>query len=387
MINYGKHYVDNKDLLSIKKVLNSNYLTTGPFVKTFEENLQKFFGAKFVLAVSNGSTALHLAGKALNWDKNTSVITTPITFVSTINSILLNKSNPVLTDIDAETFTIDPNLVEYEIKKLRKKGAKKISVIGVDYAGHPCDWISLRYLANKFNLNLVNDNCHALGANYQNTQTYAAKYADIVTQSFHPVKNITTGEGGAVITRNNELFKKIETYRSHCIVKNMKTRSEGRWKYDVLDLGYNYRINDIECALGSSQLKKIKKFLKKRRNIAEIYNKHLSNLNSCISPKIKKNLGIKHAFHLYPFQIDFKALKILKKDFFNFFYKNKINLQVHYVPIYKFSCFKNFNFFNSKKFTISENFYNKEVSLPIYYGLKNHQVLKTIKLIKKMVLK
>lgn len=385
MINYGRHYVDYKDFAYVRKVLNSDYLTTGPYVKSFEEKLKKFFGAKNVLAVSNGSTALHLAGKALNWDQNTSVITTPITFVSTINCILLNKSKPVLADIDKHTYTIDPNLVEHEVKKIRKKGAKKISVIGVDYAGHPCDWTGLKYLAEKFNLNLINDNCHALGAEYQNSQRYAAKFADIITQSFHPVKNITTGEGGALITRNSVLYKKIERYRSHCIIKNSKTKDEGRWRYDVTDLGYNYRINDIECALGFSQLNKIKKFLKKRREIAKMYSKYLSNFEGCITPKIKENLGIKHAFHLYPFLIDFKLLKKNKKKFFDFFYKNKINLQVHYVPIYKFSCFKKFDFYNSKKFEISEKFYNREVSLPIFYGLKKDKVFKIIKLIKRVL--
>lgn len=386
MINYGRHYVDHKDFTYVKKVLNSNYLTTGPFVKSFEEKLKKFFEAKYVLAVSNGSTALHLAGKALNWDQNTSVITTPITFVSTVNCILLNKSKPILADIDKHTYTIDPNLVEKVVKKIRNKGAKKISVIGVDYAGHPCDWEGLKYLAEKFNLNLINDNCHALGAEYQNSKSYAAKFADIVTQSFHPVKNITTGEGGALITRNSNLYNKIERYRSHCIIKNNKTKNEGRWRYDVTDLGYNYRINDIECALGFSQLNKIKKFLKKRRDIAKMYSKYLSNFEGCITPEIKKNLGIKHAFHLYPLQIDFKLLKKNKKKFFDFFYKNKINLQVHYVPIYKFSCFKRFYFYNSKEFDISEKFYNKEVSLPIFYGLKKDKVFKIIKLIKKALI-
>lgn len=381
MINYGRHYIDYKDIAYVKKVLNSDYLTTGPFVKSFEEKLKKLFGAKHVLALSNGSTALHLAGKALNWDQNTSVITTPITFVSTINCILLNKSKPVLADIDKHTYTIDPNLVEREVKKIRNKGAKKISVIGVDYAGHPCDWKGLKYLAEKFNMNLINDNCHALGAEYQNSQRYAAKFADIVTQSFHPVKNITTGEGGALITRNTELYKKIEKYRSHCIIKNNKNKVEGRWRYDVTDLGYNYRINDIECALGLSQLNKIKKFLKKRRDIAKIYSEHLNSYEGCITPDIRGNLGIKHAFHLYPFLIDFKSLKKSKKRFFDFFHKNKINLQVHYVPVYKFSCFKKFNFYNSKKFDVSEKFYDKEVSLPIFYGLKKDQVFKIIKLI------
>lgn len=387
MINYGRHCVDSKDLSSIKNVLNSDYLTTGPYLKRFEESLGKFFNAKHVLAVTNGSVALHLAGKALEWNKQTHVITTPITFVSTINSIILNNANPILADIDKNTFTIDPNLVEHEVKKIRKKKGKKISVIGVDYAGHPCDWKGLKYLSEKYNLSLVNDNCHALGANYLKSSDYAAKFADIVTQSFHPVKNITTGEGGAVITRSYDLFKKIQTYRSHCIIKNNKTKNIGRWRYDVADLGFNYRINDIECALGLSQLKKINKFLFKRRKIAEIYNNHLSNFQDCITPSIKENLGIKHAYHLYPFQINFKSLKISKRKFFNFFYKNKVNLQVHYVPVYKFSCFKSYKFFKSKNFPIAENFYNNEVSLPIYYGLKNKNILKIIRLLRKVLIK
>ena len=173
MINYGRHCVDSKDLSSIKNVLNSDYLTTGPYLKRFEESLGKFFNAKHVLAVTNGSVALHLAGKALEWNKQTHVITTPITFVSTINSIILNNANPILADIDKNTFTIDPNLVEHEVKKIRKKKGKKISVIGVDYAGHPCDWKELYYLKQKYNFKLLNDNCHSIGSKINNDIGYA----------------------------------------------------------------------------------------------------------------------------------------------------------------------------------------------------------------------
>jgi dTDP-4-amino-4,6-dideoxygalactose transaminase len=383
MINYGRHYVDNNDLINIKKVFSSEHLTTGPFVKLFENTLKKYFDANYCLAVSSGSAALHMAGRALGWDKKTSVITTPITFVSTINSIIHNKSNPVLVDIDAKTYTIDPNLIEHKVKELRNRKIKKISIIAVDYAGHPCDWESLRYLSNKYGLHLVNDNCHSLGTKYKKKYSYAADYADIVTQSFHPVKNITTGEGGAFITKNKYFFEKVENFRSHCMEKNLSTKKIGRWYYNVSDLGFNYRINDIQCALGISQLKKIGKFLKRRNEIASLYNKSFSQSNFCETPKVKANLGIKHAYHLYPIQINFNAVKMNKKEFFNFFYKNKINLQVHYVPVYKFTCFKKLKFYKSKKFPVAENFYNNEVSLPIYYNLSNRNIFKVVQLVKR----
>ena len=195
MISYGKQSIDQSDIDCVIEVLKSDWLTQGPAVELFESHLKEYFGSNHACVVSNGTAALHLVGLALGWQKDDIIITTPITFLSTANSILFSGSQPDFADIDHCSYTIDPNLVEEKIKLHISRGKQVKAVIGMDYAGHPCDWKSLRILADKYGFKLINDNCHALGASYYGNFHYAVKYADVVTQSFHPVKNITTGEG------------------------------------------------------------------------------------------------------------------------------------------------------------------------------------------------
>ena len=209
MINYGKQTIEQDDIDAVIEVLNSKLLTQGPAVEKFEEDLEDFFNAKHACAVSNGTAALHLAGLALEWEPGDVIITSPITFLATANSIVYSGASPDFADIDPFTYTIDPNKVEEKVKFYLSKGKKVKAVIGVDFAGHPCDWEALRQIADRYELQLVNDNCHALGATYFDDQQYAVKYADAVTQSYHPVKHITTGEGGAILTNSLEIVEKV----------------------------------------------------------------------------------------------------------------------------------------------------------------------------------
>ena len=273
MINYGKQNIDASDIEAVINALKRDYITQGPLVDEFENDLNKYFKNKFSCAVSSGTAALHLIGLALGWKKNDIVITTPITFIATANSILYSNATPCLVDINMNDYTIDPNKVEDAIKTHQKNNKRVKSIIGVDYAGHPCDWKSLRYIANKYELDLVNDNCHAIGAEYNGDIGYASKYADIVAHSYHPVKHITTGEGGAILTNNKELFNKVKLLKTHGVTKNPKEleKNDGPWYYEMKKLGYNYRLSDFQCALGSNQLKKLNKFIKKRRDIAKTY--------------------------------------------------------------------------------------------------------------------
>ena len=274
MINYGKHYLDSKDINEVIKVLKTDFITQGSKINEFENLLKKKFGAKFCTAVSSGTSALHLAGLALKWKEGDIVLTSPISFLASANCILYSNATPDFVDIDKSTYTLDPEKVEIKIHYYRKKGKKIKSIIGIDYAGHPCDWESLRYLANKYNISLINDNCHALGSSYKGNITYAVKYADIVTHSYHPVKAITTGEGGSVLSNDNKIDSFIKMCRNHGIERNEKLKSkQGLWYYKMNNLGYNYRITDFQCALGISQLSKIDKFIKKRNLIALNYNK------------------------------------------------------------------------------------------------------------------
>ena len=327
IINYGHHTIFEEDIKKVSKVLKSSFLTQGPFVQKFEHALAKKFKTKFCTVVSNGSSALYLIGKALKWKKGDTVLTTPISFLATSNCIELNNAKTQFIDIDEKTFTIDPNKVEFFLKK--KNRVKIKALIGVDYAGHPCDWESLRYLANKYNFYLINDGCHAMGSMLNNDMGYACKFADFLTQSFHPVKTITSGEGGSVLSNNKAIDNQLKLLRSHSMKKNL---DKPLWFYEINEPGHNFRLSDIHSVLGLSQLRKIDKFVKLRRNIAKIYNFLFKDKINLVTPIEKKN--VYHSYHLYPLQIDFYKLNINKDDFFKKMYKRGIKLQVHYIPIF-----------------------------------------------------
>ncbi len=369
MISYGKQSIDEKDINEVIKVLKSDWLTQGPSVDKFEAELAEYFGSNYACAVSNGTAALHLAGLALGWEKNDIIITSPITFLATANSILYCGASPKFADIDPESFTIDPNNVEDIVKNCLSKGKKVKGIIGVDFAGHPCDWKSLKEISEKFEIPLINDNCHALGASYNNSKKYAVDFADIVTQSFHPVKHITTGEGGAILCNDFKINEKIRLLRTHGMTKesNKINQKQGTWYYEMHELGYNYRITDFQCALGSSQLKKLGSFIQKRQEIALNYTSAFSKNDIFLIPNTKKR--IEHAFHLYCLRVDFDKLRYNKKSFFEQMKNFNINLQVHYIPVHLQPFYK--KHFGTKEgdFPISENFYSKEVSLPIYPDL------------------
>ena len=366
---YAKHFLDKNDFQSVQRVLKKNNLTQGEYVEKFEKNLKTYFKSNYSIVLTNGTAALHLAIKSLNLKEKSKIITSPITFISTVSSIIMNNHIPDFVDICENNYTLDPNKLEHKIKKSKKISA----VIAVDYAGNPCDWNALKYLSKKYNFYLINDNCHALGAKLNGNKGYAVSFADLVTQSYHPAKNFTTGEGGSVLTKNKKLEDRIRLIRSQSMIKDPKMiKKFGQWNYFVNEVGYNYRLTDIQCALGISQLKKLDSFVKKRQDISKIYNNEFLGLpNIQIPKKLKSNY---HSYHLYPLLIDFKNLKINKKSFFEILSKKKINLQVHYIPVYKQSFLKKFRF-EDKNFPVSEKFYSQEVSLPIYYSLKKREQL------------
>ena len=381
MINYGKQFIDTKDISSVSKILKSNWLTQGLNINKFENALKKKFGSKYCCAVSSGTAALHLAGLALGWKSKDIVLSSTISFVASSNSIIYAGATPDFVDINENDYNIDIEKIEKKIKFHKQKNNKVVAIIATDFAGHPCDWKSLKEISKKYNLNLVNDNCHAIGASYKKNSKYASKYADVVTHSYHPVKNITTGEGGAVFTNSKIIDQKVRMLRSHGINKNISnfSKSHGSWYYEMQNLGFNYRITDFQCALGLSQLKKLNKFVKKRKEIAKIYNKNFDNKIFFTTPRVRKDCD--HAYHLYPLQINFKK-EDQKKKFFNEMYKKKINLQVHYIPIHLQPYYKRKYGFRIKDYPVAEKFYKKEISLPIYYSLKKKDIYKVIKFIK-----
>ena len=379
MINYAKQFIDNQDIQMVVKACKSEMLTQGKFVNQFENNLRKKLNSKYCVAVNSGTAALYLAIKTLSLKPASKVICSPITFLSSVYVNEMNSLTTVFCDIELQTYNVDLNKIEHLLKKDRKIKA----MILVDYAGHPCDWRSISFLKKKYNVKVINDNCHALGAKYFGDRGYAVKYADMVTQSFHPAKGITTGEGGAILTNNREYCQKLSILRNHGIIRNRDLRSKnGIWYYDVKNYGFNFRLTDIQSAMGISQLKKLDRFIKKRNIIAKYYNSEMKNFGNIQLPTVKKNYS--HSYHLYPVMINFGKAKISKKNFFRKMFSNKISLQTHYIPVYRQSFMKKYGF-NKKHFKNAEFFYSRQTSLPIFYELNFKKLDIVIKNIKKLV--
>jgi len=374
MINYGKQSLDDNDINEVISALKSEWLTQGPAVENFENNLKEYFGANYTCAVSNGTAALHLAALSLNFQKDDIIITSPITFLASVNCIEYVGATPDFVDIDPINYTIDPNRLEGKIKSLLNDGKRPVGIIGVDYAGHPCDWESLSKISEKYELKLINDNCHALGASYLGDKGYAVKYADIVTHSYHPVKPITAGEGGSILTNEKELHEKVKTLRSHGMTKDPKflEKNHGPWYYEMHEIGYNYRITDFQCALGSSQLKKLDKFTERRNEIAKKYNSYFQAQDLITVPEKSSTVG--HAYHLYPIQIHFEKLSLDKKDLFTELNTLGINPQVHYIPVHLQPYYQKKYGFKKGDFEVAEDFYDKVLSIPIYPLLDDDQV-------------
>ncbi|MDA7473177.1 aminotransferase class I/II-fold pyridoxal phosphate-dependent enzyme [Candidatus Pelagibacter ubique] len=379
-INYGLHYIDKKDIRGVTKILKSNFLTQGPTIEKFEKKLKKRFGAKYCIALSSGTAALHLISLVSNWSKKDEIICSPNTFVASANCILYAGAKPVLADIDKETFNLDPKQCE----KILKKKNKIKAIIVTDYAGHPADWKGFKELSKKYNVKLINDNCHAIGAKYLKSEKYAVKYADMVSMSFHPVKNITTGEGGAILTNNKSYYEKAKNLRSHGIIRNLQNRKKiGNWFYDINELGYNYRLTDFQSSIGITQLDKLSLFIKKRIQISKIYNEEFKEVNNILTPTVKKNML--HAYHLYPLRINFKKINLSKKKFFSIMLKKGYNLQVHYIPIHFHNYHKKNVKYKKRELQVTEQFYKDEVSLPNYFQLSIKEVYKITKIIKKII--
>mgnify|MGYP001466164338 FL=1 len=374
IINYGRHFIDDNDLKSVLNSLKSNKITQGPETISFENDLKKYFKSKFCSVVSSGTAALHLVGKALNWKKGDIVLLPAVTFLATANCVEYSNATVCLVDINKNKNTIDVDEVEKKIRKYRKKVK---AIIGVDYAGYPCDWFKLKKIAKKNKIVLINDNCHAMGTAIKGDKGYALKYADIITHSYHPVKSFTTGEGGAILTNNKIIDTKIKILRNHGIVNRKKSEKLKPWLYQMKYLGFNYRMSDINAALGRSQLKKIDKFVRRRNKIAKIYDKNFQKLKFFQIPP--KNKDILSSYHLYSLKIQFKKLKKDKKNFFIYLKKNLINVQVHYIPIYKQPYYKNKYKFKYVDYPNSEILYQNEVSIPIYYSLKEKDITYILK--------
>ena len=363
IVPYGRQYIDFADIKSVSQSLKGQLITTGIFVKKFENKISKFLQSKFAISCNSGTSALHLALMAIGLKKDDTIIMPAINFIAIYNMAKLMKAKIFLADVDPLTGQMTPKTLTNCIKYNKLKKIK--AIVTMYLGGYPENVIEFYNIKKKFNCYLIEDACHALGAKYIYKKKYisigSCRHSDISIFSLHPVKTITTGEGGLVTTNNKLFFNKINYLRSHGIYKNKYYH----WKYDVKNIGFNYRLSDLNCALGLSQLKKINKFISYRKKIYKIYIASLKEIKDLlILPSYNE---IKSSFHLFIISINFKKIKSTKYKLLEFFKKNNILCQYHYIPIYKFRLF-------SKKIDLSqykgtEIYYKNNLSLPIFYNL------------------
>lgn len=359
-IPYSKQNISNEDVDAVVKTLKSDYLTTGPKIKEFEEALCDYACAKYCVAVSNGTAALHLASLVL-LDKGDKVLTTPNSFLATSNSILYVKANPIFVDI-CEDGNIDLDLCEEEIKK--DTSIKAIYV--VHFSGRSVNQKRLKELKEKYNIKILEDCAHSIGAVNDGVKAGSCINSDISTFSFHPVKGFTTGEGGAITTNSKDLYEKLLVLRNH----GMKSNSEiAPWHYDMTELGFNYRLTDIACALGISQLKRLDEFLDKRRLIAKRYCEILEKYDFV---KPIYDFTQESAYHLFVVNINFDKFDIDKKEFVLKMREKNIGLQFHYIPINKQLYYKNLGY-GKENTPIMDKYYTEAISLPLYPTLTNEE--------------
>ncbi len=368
MIPYGRQSLDNQDVQAVVKVLNSDWLTQGPTIETFEQTVAKKVNAKFAVAVANGTAALHAACFAAGIGPGDEVIVPTLTFTASANCVLFCGATPVLCDINLRTLTIDTNQIEQKINSKTK------AIITVDFAGHPADQDKLRSIAKKYKLILIDDAAHALGAKYKGKPI--GSLADLTTFSFHPVKAITTGEGGMIVTNNKDFADKMLLFRNHGISKTINnqqsTINNPAWYQEMVELGYNYRMTDIQAALGLSQLKKLDKFLSRRRQIALQYIKAFSSIDEIILPPDHKN--IYHARHIFPIQ--FRHLN--RDTIYDKLLQLEIKCQVHYLPIHLQPYYQQKFEYKVSNFPRTEKYFSRCLTIPLYPSLTDKMVKKII---------
>jgi UDP-4-amino-4,6-dideoxy-N-acetyl-beta-L-altrosamine transaminase len=378
-IPYGKQEITQNDIDAVVEALTSDFLTQGPKIIEFEESFAKYVNAKYAVAVSNGTAALHCATIALGVNKKSNILCSPNSFVASSNAVLFCGGKVTFSDINPENFCLDLDLLELKIK--RAPLGTYTGIVVVDFAGYPVDTERLGNIAKTYNLWIIEDACHAPGASFINSEGNKINlgdnsYSDITVFSFHPVKHIACGEGGIITTNSEEIYHKLLLARSHGVTKkNMTTLSEsdGNWYYEMQELGYNYRITDIQCALGLSQLSRARDGVKKRQEVADFYNQALADL-PILLPKVEE--GKNHAYHLYVVRTN------KRKELYEFLRTKDIYTQIHYIPICNHPYYKNSERVTQEEFPNASKYYSECLSLPMYPSIKEEELKEVVNALK-----
>jgi perosamine synthetase len=374
---YGRQWLDEEDILAVVDVLRSDWLTTGPTVDEFERTFSDCVGAKQAVAVSNGTAALHAAMYAVGIEPGDEVIVPPMTFAASANCVVFQGGTPVFADVTGDTLLLDPAQVEAKITPRTK------AIVSVDYCGQACEYGKLRAIADRYGLALVADACHALGGCYQGRPV--GSLADLNTFSFHPVKHIATGEGGMITTDDLELARRMRVFRNHGITSDHRQREQqGSWFYEMIDLGYNYRLTDFQCVLGMSQLRKLSDWVARRQDIARNYDTAFAELSAVDPLPVREDVS--HAYHLYVVRLDLDQLQVDRARIFAALRAEGIGVNVHYIPVHLHPFYRERLGTGPGLCPVAEAAYEQIVTLPVFPRMNDDDVGDVIAAVRKVIL-
>ena len=374
-LSYGHQWVEDDDIDAVVTVLKGNWLTTGPEVERFEQEFTRWNGTGYAVAVSSGTAALHAATFAAGFGPGDEVITTPMTFAATSNCLLYQGATPVFADIDSATLCVDPEQIRGRITS-RTRG-----IIVMHYAGQPCDMDPIMELAREHDLIVIEDACHAMGALYKGRQ--AGTLGDLACYSFHPVKHITTGEGGMVVTQNGEWDALMRAFRNHGITSEARQREEaGAWFYEMSHLGFNYRLSDFQSALGLRQLEKLPARLARRQAIAQYYTQQLAGLDTIEIPALRPDVA--HAWHVYVILLNLDRLKVGRAEVFRALRAENIGVNVHYIPVHLHPYYQHRFGYKRGDYPLAETAYDRMLTLPLFPSMDDEDVADVVTGVKKV---
>jgi perosamine synthetase len=376
LLPYGRQSIDESDIQAVVETLRSNWLTTGPKVAEFEEAMAAWVGAKYAISFSSGTAGLHAAAFAAGLQPGDEAITSPLTFAATANCVLYQGATPVFADVVEHTLNLDPELAAARIT------ARTKAILPVDYAGHPADLDSILQLAERHGLIVIEDACHALGAEYRGRRVGSVAHMTVL--SFHPVKHLTTGEGGMVTTDNPVLAETLRRFRNHGISSDARQRQvAGQWHYEMVLLGFNYRLSDMACALGLAQMKKLEANLARRRQVAARYTTEFRSMPCVLPPRTRQDVN--SAWHLYPIRLDLTRLAAGRTEVFRALRAENIGVNVHYIPVHRHPYYRDRFGYKGGEYPVAEAAYECLISLPMFHGMTDSDIDDVIRALSKVL--